>query len=311
MSLSSAEMAPRPAGVPLPRFSVEAPKIHNTHDLGVPQGAEYLGQYAFSQQLPQVGGRSALHYEWPPPQLVSSDYTHYGDPQFLLNTSMGYDSRLHVGALQRAATSFNYTLPYHSRATQTLSTVQREGDLRHLLGLHEGPSRQSSTERFTDGRTSEAGRHCLPRMLAHPQDSVNLTSHQCFLRHQIEVFEATENDTTAHTRGRNKSVRLGQVGIRCHHCAHLPSAQRQKGSTYFPATMLGLYQAAQNMSSTHLQCGLCSEMNDRTRQEFVNLIPSKNNSSKGGRVYWAEHARLMGLVDTDQGIFLMGSRSQK
>jgi hypothetical protein len=234
----------------------------------------------------------------------------YVDPQFTIHTSMGYDSRLHVCALQRAATSFNYNLPYHSRTTQMLNTSP-EGDLRLLLGMHEGLSRPSSTERYTDERTSEAERRSLPKMLAHPQDSINLTSHQCFLRYQIEIFEATEDDTTTHTRGRNKSVRLGQVGIRCRHCAHLPSVRRQKGSTYFPATLLGVYQAAQNMSSTHLQCGLCTEMTDRTRQEFANLIPSKNNSSKGGRVYWAQHARLMGLVDTDEGIFLMGSRNQR
>jgi hypothetical protein len=305
-------MTTRPAWVPVHPFSVQTPK-RRTDDLGVPQGTEYLGQQALSQHAQQGGGRSTQHYEWPPPLLAQSGYMHYGDPQFFLNPSMGYDSRLHVCALQRAtaATSFNYALPYHSRATQMLSTAQREGDLRHLLGMYEGQSRPSSTERFVDGRPSEAERCFLPMMLAHPQDSVNLTSHQCFLRYQIEVFEATEDDTTTHTRGRNKSVRLGQVGIRCRHCAHLPSARRQKGSTYFPATMLGLYQAAQNMSSTHLQCGLCSEMTDRTRQEFANLIPSKNNSSKGGRVYWAEQARVMGLVDTDEGIFLMKSRCQR
>jgi hypothetical protein len=143
----------------------------------------------------------------------------------------------------------------------------------------------------------------LPMLIAHPEDKLKLPAHQVFLRHQIEVFRASADDISTHTRGRNKPIMMGQIGIRCRHCAHIPVGRRQKGSTYFPSTTLGLYQAAQNMSTTHLQDVLCSEMPARLRQQFVYLISTKVSSSSGaGRPFWVKSAKKLGLVDTDDGI---------
>jgi hypothetical protein len=142
----------------------------------------------------------------------------------------------------------------------------------------------------------------LPCSLARPDDALKLSSHQVLLRHQIEAFQATKDDVTTHTRGRNKPITLGQVGIRCRHCSFLPVARRQKGSTYFPATTQGIYQAAQNMSTTHMQCGLCNEMPDSIKHEFARLLCTKATSSGAGRPYWAKAAKQMGLVDTENGI---------
>jgi hypothetical protein len=100
----------------------------------------------------------------------------------------------------------------------------------------------------------------LPRTLARPDDKLTLSSHQVLLRHQIEVFQVTKEDLKAPTKGRNKQIRVGQVGIRCRHCKNTPAARRQRGSMYFPHCTMGIYQAAQNMSSPHLQCGLCHAM---------------------------------------------------
>lgn len=145
-----------------------------------------------------------------------------------------------------------------------------------------------------------AARNQLPALLARPEDEMKLSAHQVLLRLQIEVFEATEDDVSTHTRGRNKPIQPGQVGIRCRHCAHLPVVRRQKGSTYFPASTMGIYQAAQNMSTTHIQCGLCVEMPESIKQQFVLLMASKLNSSGAGRPYWADSAKKLGLVDTEE-----------
>jgi hypothetical protein len=107
---------------------------------------------------------------------------------------------------------------------------------------------------------------------------------------------------STHTRGRNKPVALTQIGIRCRHCAHVSVGKRQKGSTYFPNAVLGLYQAAQNMSTTHMQCGLCSEMPNEIKQQFSHLLSTKVASSGAGRPYWAKAAKKLGFVDTDDGI---------
>ena len=142
----------------------------------------------------------------------------------------------------------------------------------------------------------------LPCLLAVPEDNKKLSNHQVFLRNQIEAFQATEDDLTTHTRGRNKPIKLGQVGIRCLHCARLPVARRQKGSTYFPASLHGLYQAAQNMNTTHMQRGLCTEMPPEYKKMFTEAVNNKVSSSVAGRPYWAKTARQLGLIDTEDGI---------
>jgi hypothetical protein len=142
----------------------------------------------------------------------------------------------------------------------------------------------------------------LPIILAQSTDYLVLTGHQALLRQQIELFRATQDYVSSPARGRNKKVGLGQVGIRCRHCAHVPASHRPKGSVYFPASLVGLYQAAQNMSSNHIQCGLCPEMPQSLKDKFTELFPTKAQSSGAGRSYWAESAKQMGMMDTDQGI---------
>lgn len=157
------------------------------------------------------------------------------------------------------------------------------------------------------GSGGEPGRRLIfPVPLAHPLDKTVLSSHQAFLREQIELFQATHEDIATPTRGRNKRIILGQVGMRCRHCAHVPVAMRQLGSTYFPSVMIGFYQAAQNMCSMHLQCGKCTSTPASVKQEFVNLLNTKNASSIAGRSYWAKTVGDLGLVDTEEGVFVKG-----
>jgi hypothetical protein len=72
---------------------------------------------------------------------------------------------------------------------------------------------------------------------------------------------------------------------------------------------MGLYQAAQNMNSTHLQCGLCPAMPESTKTAFAQLLGTKmaGSSSAGGRKYWGRCALQMGLVNTELGIFAVGT----
>lgn len=146
----------------------------------------------------------------------------------------------------------------------------------------------------------------LPFCMAQPADKFKLSEHQLFLRFQIEAFAATEDDVNTHIRGRNKRIALGQVGIRCRHCAHLSASRRQKGAAYFPANTMGLYQAAQNMCTAHIQCGLCPEMPEYIKEHFKGLIATKSFTSGAGRPYWAKSAKQMGLVNTEDGIRFIG-----
>ena len=65
---------------------------------------------------------------------------------------------------------------------------------------------------------------------------------------------------------------------------------------------MGIYQAVQNMSSSHIQCGVCYSMPDTIKEKFKYLIAYKTNTTGAGRSYWAEAAKELGLVDTDLGI---------
>jgi hypothetical protein len=166
---------------------------------------------------------------------------------------------------------------------------------------------------FTASSTDQEGYRAkitsvrLPCTLSNPFDVRVLSNHQSYLRQQIEVFAASMADVSAHVRGRNKRIVLDQVGIQCRHCAHVPMQKRQMGSTYFPATLMGFYQAAQNMLSTHIQCGKCEALPKSVAQEFHRLLVLKKATSTGGRRYWAERIRELGLVDTDHGVFATGN----
>jgi hypothetical protein len=83
----------------------------------------------------------------------------------------------------------------------------------------------------------------------------------------------------------------------------MSAVTRQKGSTYFPFALAGMYQAAQNMCTTHLQTGVCTAVPESIQQEFTRLLSMPKACSGSGRKYWAESAKKFGLVDTDQGIF--------
>jgi hypothetical protein len=175
---------------------------------------------------------------------------------------------------------------------------------------HQGSMRSPRTFHAMQQRNDDSVPHAilplsLPICLARSAvDEYKLSEHQNFLRQQIEAFPATEEDVMTHTRGRNKPILLGQVGIRCRHCAHVPVSRRQKGSTYFPSNKLGIYQAAQNMSTAHIQCGLCTEMPEAIKLKFMAIMSTKNPScsSGAGRPYWAQSATQLGLVDTEEGI---------
>jgi hypothetical protein len=190
-------------------------------------------------------------------------------------------------------------LPYRF----TPSLTQSNTTITNFLSSNINAPMRSSTSMMTSQEPSIPNK--LPFCLAQPADHNILSEHQQFLRFQIEVFEASEKDVRTHVRGRNKPIVLGQVGIRCRHCAHLTASRRQKGAMYFPASTIGLYQAAQNMCTAHIQCGLCTEMPDPIKDHFKQLIATKSFTSGAGKPYWSKSAKAMGLVDTEEGIFFI------
>ena len=126
-------------------------------------------------------------------------------------------------------------------------------------------------------------------------DEEALTPYQCLLRKQIELFEACRNDIRGNAQGRNTPIMLGQVGIRCRHCASLPQAARARGSTYYSQTIDGIYQVAQNMSKIHL-CEHCHRVPADLRNQ-LNTLRAVHQRANGGKVYWANGIRALGVIE--------------
>lgn len=130
-------------------------------------------------------------------------------------------------------------------------------------------------------------------------DNEQLSDYQIYVRKQLEMFEALQEDVESNTQGRKKQVVLGQVGIRCRHCTGFPVRQRGRGAVYYPTKLQGIYQAAQNMASTHL-CESCQCIPPNLKND-LRLLRERRNTAGGGKQYWAEAARAMGIQETGEG----------
>jgi hypothetical protein len=137
-----------------------------------------------------------------------------------------------------------------------------------------------------------------PVTLYTPNDDEILSDYQVFVRKQIEFFEANTYDVETPKPGRKKPIVLGQVGIRCKHCRDVLIARRQAATVYFPSKLRGLYQAAQNIATTHLdKCPNLSQSLKRASSAFQK-DGKRASAGNGGKQYWADAAKALGIVES-------------
>lgn len=194
------------------------------------------------------------------------------------------------------------------------SLLNIAGNSQHLVGgALQGTSGHSQRSTGVD---SNLQRQPRPQQEAFPPDSrgvsrrpvvlylscdeSSLTPYQCVARKQIELFEASQGDIEAGTQGRARSITLGRVGIRCRHCSHLPFRDRTRASTYFPSKLAGLYQAAQNMTNSHLT-QQCKHVPKEIRDELLKL-GNKKSAAGAGKDYWSASAKILGVVEAEDGL---------
>jgi hypothetical protein len=134
-----------------------------------------------------------------------------------------------------------------------------------------------------------------------PSDEENLSEYQCLVRKQIYLFEARAEDVDSNAQGRNRPIVLGQVGIQCSHCCSLSPGRRTRGSVYFPGKLAGLYQAAQNMAINHFTDS-CQHIPEAKRAKIRLLKEQKATIVGGGKQYWANGARVLGVQETENGL---------
>jgi len=82
---------------------------------------------------------------------------------------------------------------------------------------------------------------------------------------------------------------------------HLYPRRRTKSSTFYPSTLKSIYQTAQNMSNTHLT-RTCQYIPAPIREELIRLAQNKKTSAGGGKEFWADGCRMLGVYETDDAI---------
>jgi hypothetical protein len=98
------------------------------------------------------------------------------------------------------------------------------------------------------------------------------------------------------------SVGGGRLCLKC----SLLSSRRSHFSFFFFALLAGIYQAAQNMASSHL-CEACQYMPPFLKNE-LRILRERRDTASGGKQYWADAARAMGLEETGQGCLRLRRR---
>lgn len=158
-------------------------------------------------------------------------------------------------------------------------------------------------------------------------DEDSLSEYQCLIRQQMELFEATREEAASSVQGRNKQILVGQVGIRCRYCSSCtsntststsssPAKKGPSGSTngapkaslYFPTKLERIYQAAQNLASFHL-CGNCPLVPPEIKQRIL-VLRERKSPAGGGKRYWAEGVRCLGVIEHQGGLFFASSKKK-
>lgn len=158
-------------------------------------------------------------------------------------------------------------------------------------------------------------------LLTSSTDEHHLNPLHCFVRRHIELFVADPDDIAAPAPGRKTRVVLGQVGLRCIHCARLPPKDRVKRAVCYPAAVAGIYHSVSNMKFDHFdKCrGLpeperaiftklrssCGRHGPRAGKGLGGIMNNDNNSVSNANStaqYYHDSAARLGLVDSDTGI---------
>mmetsp|Transcript_9722 Transcript_9722/g.10803 ORF Transcript_9722/g.10803 Transcript_9722/m.10803 type:complete len:336 (+) Transcript_9722:2-1009(+) len=129
-------------------------------------------------------------------------------------------------------------------------------------------------------------------------DDEILSDQQILLRKQIQYFEASLPEVEAVAHGRKNKIKIGQVGLRCKHCALLMPTRRPKGAVYYPGSLRALYQAAQNMAVGHFMVS-CEIINEDVKMQLKAFQERKSSPGHAGKKYWAECAKAVGIVETE------------
>lgn len=167
---------------------------------------------------------------------------------------------------------------------------------------------------YDASHSSHARRESIQRqkrlLLAMATDQDSLSDRQCYVRSEmVEIFAATEKDVSArHSKGAQKLAQ-GQVGIRCVHCAHLRPRDRAERAVCYPSSISRIYQTVADMQRFHFE--QCREIPPKIRKIYKSLKTTRPRGVGSPQTYWVQSAKLLDLVDTENGIQFGADMKQK
>jgi len=147
--------------------------------------------------------------------------------------------------------------------------------------------------------------HSLPMvMLAISEDKEWLSDHDCFVRRNVEVFAAEEKDVLTAAADRKVCISVGQVGIRCLHCA--VAVSRYSGgrrgargtAVAYPHSISSIYECVKDFHRNHL-VNNCPHLPPEVKSKTSELKGTMATSlSSVLRRYYVMAAKALGMVDT-------------
>lgn len=162
-------------------------------------------------------------------------------------------------------------------------------------------STREAAEALSDSATNNAPSSPSSRvLLAIAEDKEWLSDMDCFIRRNLEVFCATADDVDIAREDRKYPINIGQVGIRCVHCAKVKGNVAARGTAVaFPYSINGIYESVREFQRLHLES--CPQLPDGTKAKLAGFQGSASLSSVL-RKYYVLAAKALGMHDTPDGI---------
>ncbi|KAL7540425.1 hypothetical protein ACHAXR_010097, partial [Thalassiosira sp. AJA248-18] len=143
-------------------------------------------------------------------------------------------------------------------------------------------------------------------VLAIPEDKDWLSDLDCFIRNNIEVYSSKKIDVENASADRKYPITIGQVGIRCVHCAKTANGARGAGVSY-PYSISGIYESVREFQRLHLDT--CQNIPPDIK-DVSNKLGKSGAASLSSvlRRYYVQAARALGLYDTQEGGIRAGGK---
>jgi len=161
-----------------------------------------------------------------------------------------------------------------------------------------GPATENSAKALSVCAKDPSAKHSTI-LLAILEDKEWISDMDCFVRENLAVFCASEQDVNSAQSDRKYPIVVGQVGIRCLHCAMSSTGEGARGTAVsFPHSIHGIYESVREFQRLHLES--CPNLPTDVASKLSALKGSSSLSSVLRRHY-VSAARALGMRDASDG----------